>query len=121
MRRFPLAKVHRLIEPVPVVPLATRHRGGPDVMAMSWHMMVEFTPPRIACIVSDRNHSFTALRRTRECVIGIPPAEHLETMVAIGNCAGADTDRFATLGIAAKPARHVAAPGGQLERLLRRC
>lgn len=110
MRSLPLASVYRLIEPGPVVLLATSHRGVANVMAMSWHMMVEFTPPRIACIVSDRNHSFAALRRTKECVIAIPPAEYLETVVAIGNCSGADTDKFEGLGIARKPARHVAAP-----------
>lgn len=110
MRSFPLDRVYQLIEPGPVVLLATSHRGIPNVMAMSWHMMVEFTPPQIACIVSNRNHSFTALRRTKECVIAIPPAEFLETVVAIGNRSGVDGDKFAALGIATKPARHVAAP-----------
>lgn len=110
MRTLALAKVYQHIEPGPVVLLTTSHRGIPNVMAMSWHMMVEFTPPQIACIVSNRNHSFKALRRSKECVIAIPPAEFLKTVVAIGNCSGADTDKFATLGIATKPARHVAAP-----------
>lgn len=110
LRSFPLDRVYQLIEPGPVVLLATSHRGIPNVMAMSWHMMVEFTPPQIACIVSNRNHSFHALRRTKECVIAVPPAEFAKTVVAIGNCSGADTDKFATLGIVTKPARHVAAP-----------
>lgn len=109
-RSFPPERVYQLIEPGPVVLLTTCHRGIPNVMAMSWHMMVEFTPPRIACIVSDRNHSFIALRRTKDCVIGIPPADLARTVVAVGNCSGADADKFATLGIAARPARHVAAP-----------
>lgn len=110
LRSLPLERVYRLIEPGPVVLLATSHRGVPNVMAMSWHMMVEFTPPQVACIVSNRNHSFTALRRTKECVIAIPPAEFLETVVAIGNRSGADGDKFAALGIATRAARHVAAP-----------
>lgn len=110
MRRFALDKVYQLIEPGPVVLLTTSHRGTPNVMAMSWHMMVEFTPPQIACIVSNRNHSFKALRRSKECVIAIPPADYAKTVVAIGNCSGADGDKFATLGIATKPARIVAAP-----------
>ena len=110
MRRFALDKVYQLIEPGPVVLLTTSHRGVPNVMAMSWHMMVEFTPPQIACIVSNRNHSFNALRRTKECVIAIPPADYVKTVVAIGNCSGADTDKFETLGIAKKAARNVEAP-----------
>ncbi|MEO3472312.1 flavin reductase family protein [Roseomonas sp. CAU 1739] len=110
MRTLALDKAYQLIEPGPVVLLATSHRGTPNVMAMSWHMMVEFTPPQIACIVSNRNHSFKALRRTKECVIAIPPVDFAQTVVAIGNCSGADVDKFATLGIATKPARHIAAP-----------
>ncbi|WP_232479125.1 flavin reductase family protein [Roseomonas rosulenta] len=99
-----------MIEPGPVVLLATSQRGIPNVMAMSWHMMVEFTPPQIACIVSNRNHSFAALKRTKECVIAIPPAEFAKTVVAIGNCSGADTDKFARFGLATRAARHVAPP-----------
>jgi flavin reductase (DIM6/NTAB) family NADH-FMN oxidoreductase RutF len=44
-------------------------------MTMSWHMMVEFEPPLVACVVSNSNHSFTALRATKECVIAIPAVE----------------------------------------------
>jgi flavin reductase (DIM6/NTAB) family NADH-FMN oxidoreductase RutF len=46
-----------------VVLLTTAHEGRANVMAMSWHMMVEFEPPLVACIVSGANHSFAALRR----------------------------------------------------------
>lgn len=110
LRSFPLERAYQLIEPGPVVLLATSQRGIPNVMAMSWHMMVEFTPPQVACIVSSRNHSFAALKRTKECVIAIPPAEFAKTVVAIGNCSGAGTDKFASFGLATRPARHVAPP-----------
>jgi flavin reductase (DIM6/NTAB) family NADH-FMN oxidoreductase RutF len=110
MRAFPMGRVYQLIEPGPVVLLATARRGRANVMTMSWHMMVEFTPPRIACIVSDRNHSFAALRATRECVIAVPPAEMARTVVAIGNCSGRDVDKFARFRLATRPAREVTPP-----------
>jgi len=34
--------------------------------------MVEFEPPLVACIVSNADYSFAALRATKECVIAIP-------------------------------------------------
>lgn len=107
---LPLADVYQLIEPGPVVLLATSHRGRANVMTMTWHMMVEFTPPQIACIVSNRNHSFRALRATGECVIGIPDASMAKTVVAIGNRSGRDGDKIAALGIATLPGTRVAAP-----------
>lgn len=110
IRSLPLARVYQLIEPGPVVLVATSRDGVPNVMTMSWHMMMEFTPPQIACIVSNGNHSFAALKRTKECVIGIPPARFAKKVVAIGNCSGADTDKFARFKLATRPAKKVAPP-----------
>ncbi len=75
MRRLPLANVYQKLEPGPVVLLTTAIGGQANVMVMSWHMMVEFEPPLIACVVSAANYSHAALMKTRECVIAIPPAE----------------------------------------------
>jgi flavin reductase (DIM6/NTAB) family NADH-FMN oxidoreductase RutF len=72
MKELPLGKVYELIEPGPVVMLTTAHRGRADIMTMSWHMMVDFDPPLIACVVSEADYSFAALRATKECVIAIP-------------------------------------------------
>ena len=79
-------------------------------MTMSWHMMVEFSPPMAACIVSNANATFAALRETRECVIAIPAAFMAEKVVAIGNCSGREVDKFEAFRLTAKPARRVAAP-----------
>ncbi|MFG1349004.1 flavin reductase family protein [Xanthobacter autotrophicus] len=110
MKDLPLAEVYRLIEPGPVVLLTTSHRGRANVMTMSWHMMVEFTPPLIACIVSQGDFSFTALRATKECVIAIPAVELAEKVVKVGNCSGRDVDKFTTIGLTPRPAALVAAP-----------
>jgi flavin reductase (DIM6/NTAB) family NADH-FMN oxidoreductase RutF len=58
-------------------------------------MMLVFTPPQIACVVSPANYSFAALRKTRECVIAIPPASLATKVVQIGNCSGRDIAKFA--------------------------
>ena len=71
VRNLPLSAVYRLIEPGPVVLLSTMRLGRANLMTMSWHMMIEFEPPQIACVVSDGNFSYKALRATRECVIAI--------------------------------------------------
>jgi flavin reductase (DIM6/NTAB) family NADH-FMN oxidoreductase RutF len=75
MKNQPLSKVYQLLEPGPVVLLTTARRDRANIMTMSWHMMVEFEPPLVACVVSNRNYSFAALRATKECVIAIPAVE----------------------------------------------
>ena len=110
MKSLPLGKVYQLLEPGPVVLLTTARRGRANVMAMSWHMMVEFEPPRVACIVSSANYSFAALRATGECVIAIPARKLAAKMVKIGNSSGRDIDKFARFGLVAAPAERVAPP-----------
>ena len=63
MRELALSEVYRLLEPGPVVLLTTSRAGRDNVMAMSWHMMVEFTPPLVACVVVKGFTRFLSTRR----------------------------------------------------------
>ena len=72
---YPLSGVYRLLEPGPVVLVTTARAGRANVMPMSWHLMMEFVPPLVGCVISNRNYSFESLKATRECVINIPTAE----------------------------------------------
>lgn len=111
MHRLPQSQVYQHIEPGPVVLVATRAKAGrPNIMTMSWHMMVEFEPPLIACIVSSANFSFKALSSTKECVIAIPSVEQADMVVKVGNCSGRDVDKFTTFGVATTPAKIVGPP-----------
>jgi flavin reductase (DIM6/NTAB) family NADH-FMN oxidoreductase RutF len=109
-RTLRLAEVYRLLEPGPVVLLTTTRKGRPNVMAMSWHTMLEFEPPLVGCVVSNRNYSFATLRATKECVIAIPSAELAPKVVRCGNVSGRKVDKFAAFGLTPLPAAHVRAP-----------
>ncbi len=110
MKDLPLARVYQLLEPGPVVLLTTAYKGRANVMAMSWHMMVEFEPPLVACVVSSANSSFAALRRTGECVIAIPARKLAAKVVKAGNSSGREVDKFKAFGFTAMPAARVAPP-----------
>jgi flavin reductase (DIM6/NTAB) family NADH-FMN oxidoreductase RutF len=111
LKNLPLERVYQFIEPGPVTLLTTQEVGKkPNVMAMSWHMMLEFEPPLIACVIGAGNHSFEALRKTRQCVIAVPPVGLAEMVTRIGNCTGRDTDKFGTYDLTLLPAAHVSAP-----------
>jgi flavin reductase (DIM6/NTAB) family NADH-FMN oxidoreductase RutF len=110
MRDLPLAKVYQLLEPGPVVLVTTADKGRANVMTMSWHMMVEFEPPLIACVVSEGDYSFAALRKTKQCVIAIPAVTMAEKVVAVGNCSGRDVDKFTMFGLTPLPAARIKPP-----------
>lgn len=99
LRNFPLSKVYQLLEPGPVVLLATASKSRANIMTMSWHMMVEFEPPLLACVVSEANFSFRALRSTGEAVIAIPERGLADKVVKVGNCFGRDIDKFKRFGL----------------------
>ncbi|HBG26006.1 MAG: flavin reductase [Planctomycetes bacterium GWF2_41_51] len=109
MKELLLARAFRLIEPGPVVLLTTSHKGKANVMTMSWLMDVEFTP-QIACIVSESDYSFKALRSTKECVIGIPAVDIIGKVIDLGNCSGKDVNKFTKFKLTPLPAEKVKAP-----------
>jgi len=110
LKSFPLSKVYGLLEPGPVVLVTTVGKGRPDIMTMSWHTMVEFEPPLVACVISNRDYSFGLLRASKECVIAIPTVEIAEKVVGCGNTSGAKWDKFKKFGLMPKPAALVGAP-----------
>jgi flavin reductase (DIM6/NTAB) family NADH-FMN oxidoreductase RutF len=110
-----LGKVYQLIEPGPVVLLTTSRNGRVNVMTMSWHMMLEFDPPLIACVCSGANYSFQALRATSECVIAIPARKLAAKVVKAGNVSGRSIDKFKVCGLTPIAAAEVQAP------LIREC
>jgi flavin reductase (DIM6/NTAB) family NADH-FMN oxidoreductase RutF len=107
---LPLGRVYRLLEPGPVVLLTTARKRRFNVMPMSWHTMMEFEPPLVGCVVSNRNFSFGALEATRECVINIPTVAIIDSAVACGNCSGRSVDKFSRYGLTPVPATRVGAP-----------
>jgi flavin reductase (DIM6/NTAB) family NADH-FMN oxidoreductase RutF len=109
-RPLPLAEVYRLIEPGPVVLVSTMSGGRANIMTMSWHMMVDFEPPIIAFVMSNRDYSFEALKKTKECVINLPTVELAKKVVGCGNISGRDVDKFKKFGLTASAASFVRAP-----------
>jgi flavin reductase (DIM6/NTAB) family NADH-FMN oxidoreductase RutF len=109
-RAYPLPKVYRLLEPGPVLLLATAGKVRPNVMTLSWHMPMEFEPPLVGCVLSNMDYSYGLLKAARECTLNIPTADMADKVVGVGNCCGRDTDKFQAFGLTAKPAKLVGAP-----------
>lgn len=109
MRQLKLSRAFTLIEPGPVVLVTTRDGDTNNVMTISWTMVMDFTPV-FALTTGPWNHSFAALKRTRECVIAVPAVDLLDRVVGIGTCSGTDTDKFAKFKLTAVPGKLIKAP-----------
>jgi len=109
-RSLSLSRVYRLLEPGPVVMVTTARQGRPNIMTMSWHTMMEFEPPLVGCVISNRNYSFGVLKATKECVINIPTVELAAKAVRVGNTSGRKVDKFDAFGLTPVAAARVAPP-----------
>ncbi|MFI4904701.1 MAG: flavin reductase family protein [Burkholderiales bacterium] len=109
-RDFPVADVRRYLEPGPIVLVSSHYKGRANIMTMGWHSVMEFAPSLVGCCVSRANHSHTMIRGSGECVINVPTRDLARIAVAIGNCSGADVDKFARFGLTPEPATKVGAP-----------
>src|SRR5450759_3059871 len=107
---IPTHNVRRFLEPGPIVLASSEHKGETNIMTMGWHMVMEFQPSLVGCIISSANHSFEMIRKSRQCVIHIPTEDIATTVVKIGNSSGRDIDKFAEFGLTPKPGTEVRAP-----------
>jgi flavin reductase (DIM6/NTAB) family NADH-FMN oxidoreductase RutF len=109
MKSLPLEKAFTLIEPGPVT-LVTTHDGQKDnVMTITWTMVLGFSA-EFGITTGPWNHSYAALRDTRECVISIPAVDLIDAAIGVGTCSGADTNKFEKFSFTRVRAKHVQAP-----------
>jgi flavin reductase (DIM6/NTAB) family NADH-FMN oxidoreductase RutF len=109
MKKLKISKAFTLMESGPVVLVTTNDGKKNNIMTISWTMVLDFTPV-FAITTGEWNYSFTALRKTKECVISIPTVDMLDKVVGIGTCSGADTDKFTKFKLTPVKGRRVRAP-----------
>jgi len=109
MKELELEKAFMLLEPGPVVLVTTASGRKNNIMTISWHMVMDFTP-QFALVTGAWNYSFEALVKNRECVIAIPTVDMAQKVVEIGTCSGSGTDKFTKFELTPLKAKSVRAP-----------
>jgi flavin reductase (DIM6/NTAB) family NADH-FMN oxidoreductase RutF len=109
MEEMEIGKAFTLVESGPVVLVTTSDGKKNNVMTISWTMVMDFTP-MFAMTTGPWNYSFAALQNKKECVISIPTVDLLDTVVGVGTCSGADTDKFEKFLLTPVKGMHVKAP-----------
>jgi flavin reductase (DIM6/NTAB) family NADH-FMN oxidoreductase RutF len=109
-KNFPLTKIRRFLEPGPIVLVSSAHKGEQNVMTLGWHMMLGFDPALVGCYIWDENHSYSLIRRSKECVINVPTFDLVDTVIEVGNHHGPDVDKFEKYKLTAVEGTKVGAP-----------
>ena len=109
MENLHISRIFTLIEPGPVVLVTTNDGNKDNVMTISWTMVLDFAAD-FAITTGPWNHSYTALQESKECVIAIPTVDLVDTVVGVGTCSGADTDKFSKFNLTRLKAKYVRAP-----------
>jgi flavin reductase (DIM6/NTAB) family NADH-FMN oxidoreductase RutF len=107
---FPVHNIRRFLEPGPIVLVSSAHKSQTNIMTMGWHMVMEFGPSLVGCIISSASHSFELIRNSEQCVINLPTEDLAGTVVKIGNSTGRDVDKFTEFGLTPKTGAEVNAP-----------
>ena len=89
--------------------VVTTRKGKPNVMTVSWTMCMGFEPT-VGVMLGPWNYSYQSLMEARECVLAIPGADLMETVVDIGNCSGESVDKFKRFALTTVPAAKVKPP-----------
>jgi flavin reductase (DIM6/NTAB) family NADH-FMN oxidoreductase RutF len=106
---LPIEKAFTLIESGPIILLTTHDKDRHNIMTNTWHMVIDFTP-QFALMTGPWNFSFKALMNTKECVIAIPTVDLAEKAIKIGDCTGAEIDKFNKFNLTPLPASNIKAP-----------
>ena len=61
-------------------------------------------------MISSGSHSFQMLKESKECVINLPTADMIQTVIDIGTCSGSDTNKFTKFGLTQVESEKVKAP-----------
>lgn len=107
---MPVGEIRRLLEPGPIVLVSSRWQNRNNIMTMGWHCVLEFSPSLIGCMITASNHSFDMIGKSGECVINIPTADMIDTIVGIGNTTGRRINKFRKFNLTPGESQHISAP-----------
>ena len=109
MKKLPINEAFTLLEPGPAIMLTTSDNGKNNVMTITWHMVLDFSP-KFAIATGSWNYSYNALVKNKECVIAVPAVDLSKKVIEIGCCSGAEVDKFKKFKLTPVKAENVEAP-----------
>lgn len=105
-----LASAYLLLNHGPVTLVSSAHAGRSNVMAASWAMPLDFSPPKVAVVIDRQTLTRELIEASGEFVLNLPAKAMAAQVLAVGSNSGRTLDKFAAFSLATAPASVVAAP-----------
>jgi flavin reductase (DIM6/NTAB) family NADH-FMN oxidoreductase RutF len=109
MQQGNIRRAFTYFESGPVLLVTTHDAGTDDIMTISWHMVMDFSP-HIAITTGPWNESYQRILDTKECTLCVPGVDLLDAAIRIGTTNGSKVDKFADCHLSKLPGRSVRAP-----------
>jgi len=107
---IPLEKCWKMLNHGPVTLVTSAHGLKTNVMAASWAMPLDYTPPKILLVVDANSYTRQLIDASGEFGLQIPKRKIAQQTVAVGQSSGREEDKFKRFGLETFSARHIAAP-----------
>ena len=102
-----MERLYRLIYPVRVCLITSRHGGRDNVMAASWVFPLSMEPPLFGVSVSEKRFSHELIRKGKSFGINLPGPDMEKAVVICGSESGRDADKFVKAGLVKEEGAHV--------------
>ncbi|WP_338845873.1 flavin reductase family protein [Massilia sp. W12] len=100
---IPLEKSWRLLNHGPTVLVSAAHQGRRNVMAASWNMPLDFTPPKVAVVIDKNTVTCELIKASGYFALNVPSRALAAATVQVGNRSARDLpagqDKFAWAGL----------------------
>ncbi|MDW8313289.1 MAG: flavin reductase family protein, partial [Burkholderiales bacterium] len=114
--RTPVAPEHvyRLLNHGPTVLVTSAHAGRRNVMAASWNMALDFTPPKVAVVIDKSTRTRELVEASGRFGLAVPSRAIAPLVLAIGRMSARELpdgmDKFTHLSIETLPGAQDALP-----------
>lgn len=105
-----LAKAYRLLNHGPVTLVTSASAGSRNVMAASWTMPLDFSPPKVAVVIDASTCTRQLVEASGVFALNIPCRNLAQATLQAGSVCGRDADKFAAIGVSTFAAEKIDVP-----------
>jgi flavin reductase (DIM6/NTAB) family NADH-FMN oxidoreductase RutF len=102
-----MERIFRMLYPMRVCLITSRHEGKDNVMAASWVFPLSMDPPLFGVSVSPKRHSHQMIKEGKVFGINLPGPDLQQAVTTCGTKSGRDTDKFHEAGLTKEEGAHV--------------